>query len=118
MVEGKNKVIYLELSYKIVGCLFNVFNNIGPNHRESYYQKTVAIELNRSGLSFVEQYPVDLKYRSEKIGKSFLDFNIENKVILELKSGRFIHRGDFIQLHNYLKTCGMELGIIACFTAK
>lgn len=118
MAEGKDKLVYPELSYKIVGCLFNVFNSVGPNHRESYYQKAVAIELKSAGLDFVEQYQVYLEYRHEKIGKNFLDFNIENKVILELKSGHFIRRSDFAQLRDYLKTCNYKLGIVACFTAK
>ena len=118
MVEEKSKVIYPELSYRIVGCLFNVFNNIGPNHRESYYQKAVAVELCSAGISFVEQCQVDLKYKKEKIGKCFLDFRIENKVILELKVGRYIQKNDFKQLHDYFETCGLQLGIIASFTAK
>ncbi|MDO8444069.1 MAG: GxxExxY protein [bacterium] len=118
MAKEKSKVAYPELSYQIVGCLFKVFNNIGPNHRESYYQKAVATEFSKAGVKFIQQYSIDLKYKGEKIGNNFLDFYVEDKVILELKTGRFVQKSDFQQLHDYLRTSGLELGIIACFTAK
>lgn len=38
-MEGTSKVIYPELSYKIVGILFEVYNQLGPGYQEKYYQR-------------------------------------------------------------------------------
>lgn len=115
-MDSENKIIYPELSYKIVGCLFEVFNELGSNHRESYYQKAVSNEFERKKIKFVEQFPIDLHYKDEVIGKNFLDFYVENKVVLELKVGAYIKKSNFEQLLSYLKVSNTKLGIIACFT--
>ena len=112
------KLIYPELSYKIVGCVFEVFNNLGPNHRESLYQKAVAKELDKQNINFISQFPIDLKYKGEVIGRNFFDFYIENKVILELKVGSHIRKCNFEQLVDYLKLSNIKLGIITCFTSN
>jgi len=111
------KLIYPDLSFKIIGCVFEVFNNLGPNHRESLYQKAVAKELGQKNIKFVAQFPIDLKYKGEIIGKNFFDFNIENKIILELKVGLYIRKRNFEQLIDYLKLSNLKLGIIVCFTS-
>ena len=92
---GKEKLIYPELSYKIVGCLFDVYNNIGPNHREQYYQKAAASEFRRQKIPFIEQISINLKYKNETIGQNFLDFLIDDKIVLELKVGSYFKRKDF-----------------------
>ena len=92
---GKEKLIYPELSYKIVGCPFDVYNNIGPNHREQYYQKAAASEFRRQKIPFIEQISINLKYKNETIGKNFLDFLIDDKIVLELKVGSYFKRKDF-----------------------
>lgn len=112
----KEKLIYPELSYKIVGCLFDVYNDIGPNHREQYYQKATAIEFRRQKILFVEQVSVDLEYKNETIGKNFLDFLIDGKIVLELKVGTYFKKKDFDQILSYLKLTKLKLGIIVIFT--
>ncbi|MFA6352994.1 MAG: GxxExxY protein [Candidatus Paceibacterota bacterium] len=36
---NKINLLYPEVSYKIVGSAFDVYNNIGSGFKESYYQK-------------------------------------------------------------------------------
>ena len=43
----KKDLVYPELSYKIVGVLFEVYNEIGPGHHEKYYQKAIALGLKK-----------------------------------------------------------------------
>ena len=113
---NKIKLIYPELSYKIVGCLFEVYNNIGPNHREQYYQKAIIREFTQQKIPFKSQLPVALVYKCEKVGNNFLDFLIDGKIVLEIKVGTRFLKKDFIQVLDYLKSTGLQLGIIAIFT--
>ena len=46
----RNDLIYPELSYKIIGCAFEIYNELGFGHAEKYYQKAMAIALKRRGL--------------------------------------------------------------------
>lgn len=110
------EIIYPELSYKIVGCLFNVYKVMGPNHREKYYQKAIKEEFIKKKMKFCEQYPVSIMYNNKKIGQNYFDFLVEDKIILEIKSGPYFKINYLDQLVSYLKTANLKLGIIANFT--
>ena len=49
----KKDLLYPDLSYKIVGALFNVYNNIGSGHREKFYQRAIAIELKSIDIPYI-----------------------------------------------------------------
>lgn len=110
------KVIYPKLSYKIIGCVFEVFKRLGFGYRERYYQNAAAEELRRHNILFEEQVHIPLKYKNKIIGRIFLDFLINNKIILELKTGNFFKKANIDQIYSYLKTRNLKLGIIANFT--
>jgi len=81
----RNDLLHPELSYKIVGATFEVYNNLGPGYLEKYYQRAIAVALKESGLKFKEQVYATLIFKDVKIGKCFFDFLIEDKIVLELK---------------------------------
>ena len=110
-----NKVIYPELSYKIVGILFKVHNELGNKYQEKYYQRAIKIELKNQNIKYSKEIPVDLEYEKEKIGKYFLDFLIENKIILEIKAIPRLRPRDFKQVLAYLKAMNLKLGMVANF---
>lgn len=113
-----NKLIYKELSYKIVGILFKVHSELGNRYQEKYYQRAVEIELKKCGVKFQKEVVVNLEYDGEKIGKYFIDFVIENKIALELKAEPRLKRCDFKQVFAYLKSTGLKLGVIANFRTE
>ena len=80
-------MVYPELSYKIIGSIFEVFNNLGYGYQEKYYQKAIAKELKRLEIPFKEQAPFEINFKGEIIGKYFLDFLVED--IDDLKSKLF-----------------------------
>ena len=115
----RKDLIYPELSYQIMGVLFKVSKELGSGYLEKHYQRALNnVELKRSGLKFKEQVPIELKYQDTKIGKYFLDFLIEDKVILEIKNGRNFSNKNIEQVLGYLKAFNLSLGILANFTAN
>src|SRR3989338_8497605 len=112
----RKDLLYPDLSYKIIGALFNVYNNIGSGHREKFYQRAIAIEFNNLNISFGEQFYVPVKFKDKVIGKYYLDFLIENKIILEIKKGEVFLRKNIEQIFSYLKAKKFKLGILANFT--
>ncbi len=109
-------LLYPELSYKIIGILFEVYNKMGYGYQEKYYQKAISLKLKESNLNFKEQYPVEIIFEDNKIGKYFLDFLIEDKIILEIKKLDKFLKSNFDQTYAYLKSTKLELGILANFT--
>lgn len=106
-------LVYPELSYKIVGLLYKIYNKLGGGYQEKYYQQAVRRELFAENIPFLEQVKVDLNYNGKKIGRYFLDFMIDHKIILELKITPTFSSRDIMQVLNYLKQCNLELGILA-----
>ena len=110
-----NKIIYPELSYKIVGILYKVHGELGNRYQEKYYQRAVEIAFKKEKLSYQKEIAVNLEYDSENIGKYFLDFLICDKIVLELKTVNRFRREDIRQVLAYLKAAKKKLGILANF---
>lgn len=112
----KIDLIYPKLCYRIVGILYDVFNEVGAGHKELYYQNALIIAFNNSKINFKEQLYMPLEYQNEKIGKYFLDFLIEDKLVLEIKKDTIFRQSNIKQVYSYLKAKDLKLGIIANFT--
>ncbi len=112
----RNDLIYPELSYQLIGILFEIFRQLGGSFQEKYYQRAIALELKKCGLEFKEQLSLPLYYKEEKIGNYYLDFLIENKIVLEIKKDKRFSKKDIEQIVAYLKTSNLKLGILANFT--
>ena len=111
----RGDLIYPELSYQIIGVLFEVYNEIGSGFYEKYYQRATAIGLKNAGLIFKEQVHTKLIFQKSIVGGHFLDFLIDNKIVLEIKKGDRFSKNNIEQIMNYLKTNKLKLGIIANF---
>ena len=83
--SSRGIVFYPDLSYRIVGALFDVWREIGYCHKEKYIQGAIESALKEKGISFSRELKTDLKFKEDKIGIYFLDFLIEDRVILEIK---------------------------------
>lgn len=111
-----NDLVYPELSYKIIGILFSVFNELGYGYQEKYYQKAIASILKGNGINFKEQISAPLQFKGNKIGYYYLDFLIEGKLVLEIKKGNRFLKSNIEQVYAYLRRFNLKLGIIANFT--
>jgi GxxExxY protein len=112
----RNDLLHPELSYKIIGCAFNVFKQLGSGHLEKIYQKALAIAFTKSNISFVEQLKKHVFFEGENLGYGKSDFLVENKIIVELKRGSYFNPDDFDQVKKYLASNKLQLGILIRFT--
>lgn len=113
--SNENKVIYPELSYKIIGAAFKIYNALGWGHREKIYQRALATALEEIGLKFEREKYIKLKYNDKIIGTEFLDFIVENKVVVELKVMPQLGYIHINQVLSYLKSSGLKLAILIYF---
>ena len=111
----KENIIYPNLSYKIVGILFNVYNELGYGYHEKYYQRAISRELSDSGIGFQEQVSASLIFNQKTIGRFFLDFLIEDKIILEIKKDSRFSKKHIDQVNNYLKAYNKKLALLVNF---
>src|SRR5438034_9919962 len=94
----RDDLIYPELSYKIIGCAYEVFNELGFGHHEKFYQKALAISFRKNNIEFTEQAYTPLKFHDELLGKLFLDFVVEKTIVVELKKANFYSKKNIDQV--------------------
>ena len=107
-----------ELTEKIIGCAYLVYNHMGSGFLESVYEKCLMIELRKAGFRAESQVPIIVKYEDEVVGEYFADILVEDAIILELKAVSKIIQAHEVQLVNYLVATGKEVGLILNFAEK
>jgi GxxExxY protein len=107
-----------DLTYKIIGCAMKVHNTMGPGFQEVIYQRCLAIELERSGLSFVREQEQTVYYDGIEVGTRRADFVVENQVVVELKALVHLEDVHLAQAKNYTVAYDFPLGLLINFGGK
>ena len=109
---------YKELTEKIIGSAYKVYNTLGYGFLESVYEKALLIELRKNGLKSENQKPIKVYYDGEIAGDFKADIIVEDLVIIELKSVRRIIKEFEVQLVNYLTATEKPVGLLLNFGEK
>ena len=104
-----------EITEKIIGCAYKVYNTIGFGFLESVYEKCFLIELRKVGFTAEAQKRIPVSYEGEIVGDFTADIVVENKVIVEIKAVERLIKIHEIQLVNYLVATGIEIGLLINF---
>ncbi len=105
-----------EISYKIRGAIFSVYNTFGAGLLESVYVMALASELRKEGLDVKLEVPIPVYYNEEKLAVGFrIDILVENKVIIEVKSVENLAEVHHKQVLTYLRLADLKLGILVNF---
>ncbi|MBI3558818.1 GxxExxY protein [Candidatus Gottesmanbacteria bacterium] len=111
-------LVYPELSYKLVGHAFRVYNDLGYGYPEKYYQQAYAKLLSENKINFEKEKYIKLPYLDEQVGKYFLDFIVDNKIVIELKVRPTLGYTNVKQVMGYLKSGKYKLAILIYFTRE
>ena len=114
MFEGKHS----EMTEKVIGTFFKVYNTLGYGFAEKVYENSLAIELRKLGLHVEQQKCIAVYYEDQNVGEYFADILVNDAVILELKAVRQLLSEHEAQLLNYLKATTIEVGLLLNFGPK
>jgi GxxExxY protein len=112
----EDKYLYKDLSHKLIGAAFKVYNSSGFGMPEKYIQVAYAEELKNLGLKFEREYYLKLKYSDKIFTKHYADFRVEEKIIIEIKIRPYLGYIHIKQVQAYLIATGDKLAIIIYFT--
>ncbi len=104
-----------ELTHRIIGCAYQVYNQLGFGFLESVYKKAMILELVKNDLRAEEEKHLKVYYDDQVVGDFYADLFIEDEIIVELKSVQNIIKEHEVQLVNYLNVLKKEVGLLINF---
>lgn len=107
-----------ELTQKIIGVFYKVYNQLGYGFLEKVYENAMLIELRKAGLQAQKQIPIKVYYDQQIVGDYYADIIVNETIILELKAVQVIAPAHEAQLVNYLKATEIEVGLLLNFGLK
>ena len=115
MKNESGTLLHSQLTEKIIGAFFDVYNELGPGFLEAVYRNAMSVALKDIGLSVETEAPINVMFRGQVVGEYRTDILVDDSVVVELKTARAIDRIHQAQLMNYLRATKMEVGLLLNF---
>ncbi len=104
-----------DITHKIIGAAYKVFNTLGFGFLESVYKKGMVIELTKSTLKVEEEKPLKVYYDNQVVGDFYIDLLVEDEIVIELKSVENLIKAHEVQVVNYLNGLKKKIGLLINF---
>ena len=115
----KQKLLYEEEVFKIIGAAIEVHKELGPGFLESVYEEAMAIESRSKKIPYKAQVKIPVFYKSEKLNKEFIaDYIAFNKIIVEFKCISKLTKLEEAQIINYLRATKLKIGLLINFGSQ
>ena len=113
---GNDKLIFGQLTDRVLACAIDVHRELGPGMLESTYRTCLVYRLRMEGLAVIQEQPISIDYRGHFIESAYrADLVIENSVLLELKSVEALLPVHEAQVLTYLKFLKVRVGLLMNF---
>jgi len=112
---NSSKLLHADLTEKVIGVFYDVYNDLGYGFLESVYENGLSLALSEAGLQVARQKLIDVWYRGTKIGDFRADIIVNDVLLLELKTASTIDHSFEKQTQNYLKATKLEVALILNF---
>lgn len=109
---------YADITEKIIGCAMKVHSKMGSGYPEIIYSRCLSIEFDRIGLRYKREEELNVYYEDFIVGKRRVDFMVETKIVVELKTLRDLSNAELAQALNYLESHQQEIALLINFGTK
>jgi len=107
-----------ELTKQIIGLIFEVFNELQFGYQERFYQRAFVYKLEHHSIPFKrEQYGL-VQIAGKPVGRYYIDFLVDNKVVVELKVANEFYNSHVQQVLSYLEAEKLRIGLLCLITPK
>jgi GxxExxY protein len=117
-MSAEKGFLYKELSYQLVGCFYDAYNELGPAHKEQIYHEALKILFAEKNIRFKSKPKITIQFRSKKIGVYEPDFLIDDKIVIEIKSIINMPKVFEQQLFYYMKGTKYRIGYLVNFGSE
>lgn len=118
IILNSDKIVYPDLSYRIMGIFFDIHTKLGNELQEKIYQRAIEKRLLEQKIPFIREFHLPIQDGNRFVGKYFLDFVVDNKIAIELKTLPTLTNSNLRQLLAYLQVAKLKLGILVNFRTR
>ena len=111
-------LLHGDITGEIIAAFYAVYNELGFGFIESVYVRALAIELFQRRMNVAREVPVTVYYKGVTVGTYRADLVVSDTVVVEAKAGEHMAESDRLQLVNYLRASGKEVGLLLHFGPK
>lgn len=113
--DDDSKLTNAGLTHEIIGCAFEVINELGLGLHEKPYENSLVVEFALKRIPHTQQQEFPVLYKEIEVGKFIPDLIVNNTVIVDTKVIDRITDQERGQMLNYLKISGLKVGLIINF---
>jgi GxxExxY protein len=90
---------------------------LGPGLLERVYERALRIEFDDEHVTYQPQVAIAAKYKDRLLGRYWVDFVVEDCVLVEIKSVKWMNPVFEAQLLNYLRISKKPVGLLINFNS-
>lgn len=109
---------YEDITHKIIGCAMKVHSTLGNGFQEVIYQRAMAIEMEKQGLTFTRELEMTIYYEGIDIGTRRVDFFVHDIIMIELKALIKLEDVHLAQAMNYCQAYSLPIALLINFGGK
>jgi GxxExxY protein len=115
MDTNEHELFLKEEVYQIVGCAFEVLNELGHGLLEKPYENALVVEFGLRRIPYKQQARFPVIYKTVKVGEYIPDLIVFDKIVVDTKVIEKIGDSEIGQMINYLKITGSRVGLLFNF---
>ncbi len=115
MENESSKLLHADLTEKIIGVYYDVYNEVGHGFLEAVYRNSMQIALGEAGLLVQREVQIPVRFRGHEVGLYRADLLVASCVLLELKAVAALDHSHEAQLLHYLRATEIEVGLLFNF---
>lgn len=115
---ANTELLHGDITGEIISAFYAVYNELGYGFLESVYVRALAIELFQRRMNVSREVPVTVYYKGVTVGTFRADLVVADTVVVEAKAHDQTGDSDRLQLLNYLRASGKEVGLLLQFGPK
>ena len=109
------KLLLKDETQQIIGCLFDVLNEIGHGLNEKVYENALVVLFKQNAIAFDQQRRFLVQFRGVQVGEFVPDLIAFGSVIIDAKVIDRITDHERGQMLNYLRITKLRVGLILNF---
>ena len=107
-----------EVTYRVIGCAFDVHQTLGSGHAEHIYRDAMYHVLSdETDFDCDKEVEIDVTFRGESFGTRYADLLINGNLVVELKALKKADKSHFQQLGINVEQAGATRGLLLNFGA-